>query len=80
MCSLLFSEGAKKHDDELKRISLITAEEIMTRDVHTITEDATIEEIANIMVDKNINRVPVVDKGGRIIGIVSRADMLKTII
>ncbi|NLJ88902.1 MAG: CBS domain-containing protein [Epulopiscium sp.] len=78
--SLLFSEGAKKHDDELKRISLITAEEIMTRDVYTITEDATIEEIANIMVDKNINRVPVVDKGGRIIGIVSRADMLKTII
>ncbi|HQD51171.1 MAG TPA: CBS domain-containing protein [Defluviitaleaceae bacterium] len=78
--SLLFSEEIKKYDEELKKLSQTTAEEIMTREVHTITEDATIEEIANIMVNKNVNRVPVVDKGGRIVGIVSRADMLKTII
>lgn len=78
--SILFLEGVKKYDEELKKLAATTAEEIMTKDVHTITEDASIEEIANIMVDNSVNRVPVVDKGGKIIGIISRADMLKTIL
>jgi CBS domain-containing protein len=53
-------------------------EEIMVTEIITAEPDATIEELAAIMTEKNINRVPIVDKG-KLIGIVSRIDILRNI-
>ncbi|WP_058486266.1 CBS domain-containing protein [Defluviitalea phaphyphila] len=78
--SIIFLEGVKRYDEELRKLAATKAEEIMTKKVHTIKEDTSIEEIASIMVEERVNRVPVVDEEGRLIGIVSRADMLKTIL
>jgi CBS domain-containing protein len=52
------------------------AYEIMTSPVLTVTETATVHEIAHVMVKNGINRV-VVLRAGRVVGIVSRADVLK---
>lgn len=52
------------------------AYEIMTTPVITVTETAPVHEIADIMVRHGINRV-VVLRAGRVVGIVSRADILK---
>jgi CBS domain-containing protein len=52
------------------------AYEIMTSPVLTVTETATVHEIAHVMVKHGINRV-VVLRAGRVAGIVSRADVLK---
>lgn len=78
--SIIFLEGVKRYDEELRKLSATSAEEIMTKNVHTIYEDTSIEEIATIMVEESVNRVPVVNKEGKLVGIVSRADMLKTIL
>jgi CBS domain-containing protein len=48
----------------------------MTTPVITVTETSSVHEIASVMVTHGINRVPVL-RGGRVIGIVSRADVLK---
>jgi CBS domain-containing protein len=50
----------------------------MTRDVVTVTEDASIDEIADLLTQRRIKRVPVVRKG-RVVGIVSRADIVRTL-
>lgn len=50
--------------------------EIMSSPVLTVTETATVHEIAQVMVQHRINRV-VVLRAGRVVGIVSRADVLK---
>ncbi|NLK20650.1 MAG: CBS domain-containing protein [Epulopiscium sp.] len=78
--SIIFVEGVKQYDEELRKLAATVAEEIMTKNVYTITEEAPVEEIAKIMVEKGVNRVPVVDGKGKLIGIISRADMLKTIL
>jgi CBS domain-containing protein len=52
------------------------AYELMTSPVLTVTETATVHEIAEVMVHHGINRV-VVLRAGRVVGIVSRADVLK---
>ena len=52
-----------------------TASEIMTRRVFTVDEDARLAEIARILEQKHIKRVPVL-KDGRLVGIVSRANLL----
>jgi CBS domain-containing protein len=52
-----------------------TAEQVMTREVITVTADTPVGEIARIMERRRIKRVPVVEDG-KIVGIVSRANLL----
>ncbi|MHC1789299.1 CBS and ACT domain-containing protein [Solidesulfovibrio sp.] len=47
----------------------------MSTDVATVTEDASMIKAGRIMRDKKIRRLPVVDKDGRLIGIVSERDL-----
>ncbi len=54
------------------------AEEIMTSPAVTVREDTAVREIARIFTERKINRVPVVDAEGRIVGIVSRADIVRS--
>jgi len=53
-------------------------EEIMMKEVVTADPDATIDQLAEIMTENNINRVPIVEKGN-LVGIVSRIDILRNI-
>ena len=52
-----------------------TAEDVMTREVITVDADTPVGEIARILERRHIKRVPVVE-GGKIVGIVSRANLL----
>ncbi len=56
-----------------------TVELVMTRDVVSVMTVTLVSEIAKIMTDKDIKRVPVIDLTGRLIGIVSRADIVGAI-
>lgn len=56
-----------------------TARDVMTTDLVTVEEDASAEEIARLMEQHRIKRVPVV-RDGKIVGIVSRADLLRAIL
>lgn len=49
---------------------------VMTRDVVTVGETTPLSEIADILAEKHVKRVPVVD-GDRLVGIVSRADIVR---
>jgi CBS domain-containing protein len=54
-------------------------EDVMSFPPITSMADDDIAEVANILDEKRIKRLPVVDAEGRIIGIVSRADIVKII-
>jgi CBS domain-containing membrane protein len=53
------------------------AKDIMTSPALTVFEDTPVLEIAAIFAEKNINRVPVTDKEGHLVGIVARADIFQ---
>lgn len=55
-----------------------TAGQVMTRAVAVITADATVVQAAREMARRDVKRLPVVDADGRLVGIVARADLLKT--
>lgn len=61
--------------DEEKKAAGLTARDLMSTPVITVEEEATLHEIAALMVQRKINRVPVL-RAGRLAGIVSRADVL----
>lgn len=53
-------------------------EHVMTKKVYTVKVDAAVSDIAKLMISKTINRVPVVDDAGKLLGIISRADLVKS--
>jgi CBS domain-containing protein len=53
------------------------AHQIMTRQVITIAPGASIVEAANVMLDKHISGLPVVDETGAVVGIVSQGDFIR---
>jgi CBS-domain-containing membrane protein len=55
-----------------------TAGDVMSRPVVSVSETTDIKEIARLLGDQHIKRVPVL-KDGRVVGIVSRADLLRAI-
>jgi CBS domain-containing protein len=54
----------------------LKAEDLMTKPAITINPDAPIPRAAALMHAHHIKRLPVVDPGGKLIGIVSRCDLL----
>jgi CBS domain-containing protein len=50
-------------------------EEVMSRNPHTVSEDATLEEVVRTMERKHIKRVPVL-RQGKLVGIITRANLL----
>lgn len=52
------------------------ARDIMNKDVITIREDSSIEEAAGILTENNISGAPVVDKKGKLVGMVTEGDLL----
>lgn len=54
------------------------AADVMTRPVVSVTEDVHVAEVARLLGARRIKRVPVL-RGGKLVGIVSRADLLQSL-
>jgi CBS domain-containing protein len=52
--------------------------DVMSFNLATVNEDATVEEVAHILESKRIRRVPVL-RDGILVGVVSRADLLRAV-
>ena len=55
-------------------------EEIMAKRVKSVKKETPVSEIARIMVKDKINRIPVIDEKNKVIGIVARADIIKSMV
>lgn len=53
----------------------MNAAEIMTSNVITIAPDASVRDLARVLLTKRISAVPVIDDRGRLVGIVSKGDL-----
>jgi CBS domain-containing protein len=60
-------------------MSETTAKEIMTRDLIRATEDMTIEEALKVLINHKVTGLPVVDKKGKMKGVISEYDILTQI-
>lgn len=54
--------------------------EIMTRDVITVSQNATIGEAAKLMLDHQISGLPVVDHNGDLVGIITESDIFRLVV
>lgn len=54
----------------------MVAKDIMTKKVITITPTASLKELARTLIKNRISGAPVADKSGKILGVVSEADLV----
>ena len=54
----------------------VQAHDVMTSDVVTVTADTPVQRASKVLLDAGVKRLPVVDEEGRVVGIVSRRDLL----
>src|ERR1700756_2788983 len=52
------------------------AMDVMTSEVITVEEDASVPSVAKLMAERGISSVPVIDKDKRVVGMVSEGDLL----
>ncbi|WP_306549763.1 CBS domain-containing protein [Desulfobulbus sp.] len=55
---------------------MLTAQNIMTSEVITVKENATVRELAALLLTSNISGAPVVDDAGKVIGVVTESDLI----
>lgn len=69
-------ESGRKRRERAKAGALV-ARDLMTSPAVAIRPSAQITEAARLMHDKNVKRLPVVDEDARVVGIVTRGDLLR---
>jgi CBS domain-containing protein len=55
---------------------MLTARDIMTREPITVTPETEVTKAANILLENNINGLPVVDAAGKLVGIICQSDLI----
>lgn len=73
----LYVKGLEKNKTALSRIKVGS---IMHTWIKKAKRDASESEIADIMSRNNVNRVPIVDDDNRVIGIITRSDLIKSMV
>jgi CBS-domain-containing membrane protein len=77
--SLIPLSTGRNLEKAVKRIAAITVLDAMTRHPITVRPETGMEELAALMVDKNFHTLPVVDQEGKLVGIIGKEDMLRTL-
>jgi CBS domain-containing protein/metal-sulfur cluster biosynthetic enzyme len=64
------------HHKDVRKADGLTAGELMTQPAVTAVPDDPVEQVARMMHFMRVKRLPVVNSGGQLVGIVSRSDVL----
>lgn len=75
----IYEENPKSTQKKILELNTIKVEQLMRREVVTTSEETTLCEAARIMLTQKVRRLPVLDKLGKVTGIVARCDILKAL-
>ena len=69
----------KRFNDEVRQALGRTVDEVMDSDPPSIGNGATVEDAATLIHDRGVSRLPVVDADNRVVGVVTRGDLVKAL-
>lgn len=78
--AIIYLESLNKFKRSLEKHLATKVEDIMTVKVKTVDEETPVNEIADIMLDNRVNRLPVMDKNNKLVGIITRSDIVKSMV
>jgi CBS domain-containing protein len=75
--SVIYLENPAKYQRDLHKALGQTVGEVMTKNPQTIRPEKSLREAAELMHEKGVHRLPVIDSGGKPIGILTRGDIVR---
>ncbi|MDZ4655784.1 MAG: CBS domain-containing protein [Coriobacteriia bacterium] len=76
---IMYPPATARFESELRKAVGATVGDVMTFKPLTVQVDTSVEDIATLMVDRDVSRVPVLD-GEKLVGIVSKSDIVRSLI
>jgi CBS domain-containing protein len=76
--SVIFLESSKKTEEEIKKMSGNTVQDICSDDLISVTEETGLDEIATIMSEKNLHTLPVI-QDNKLVGVIGKSDIIRSI-
>lgn len=73
------SKGETEFLEAFEEQANVVVVDVMTKNPVTCTPETSINEVASLLVKKGINRLPVVDEDGHVVGIITRGDIVRAI-
>ena len=70
----------EKYSEDIKDYLNVKVELIMNHRVKTSNLSTPVSEVADIMISSSVNRIPVIDEDKKVVGIITRADIIKSMI
>jgi CBS domain-containing protein len=71
-----YMKKVKKIPDDIDTIFEGYVKDVMSKNPVTISPDDSISDAARIMRKNDFNRIPVVDAGGKLVGLIAREDII----
>jgi CBS domain-containing protein len=72
--------GQQKHfEEELKRMVAATVQDLMETEFPTARPDARLSDAATKMHEDDVTHMPVIDDDGKLVGIISRGDIVRRV-
>ncbi len=75
--SPIYLEKPNRFIHDIKRAVAQKVGDLMSTKPYTVGPEASIEDVATIITENDVNRVPVIDDDGKLIGIITRQDIIK---
>ncbi|MDJ0553868.1 MAG: CBS domain-containing protein [Microcoleaceae cyanobacterium MO_207.B10] len=75
--SVIFLENPGRYEKEIHKALGETVGEVMSKDPLTTTEEKPLSAAARLMHERNIHRLPVLDTNGKLVGILTRGDIIR---
>jgi len=76
---IMYPPATARFESELKKAVGATVADVMSSDPVIVEADTSVGDLATLMVDRDVSRVPVLD-GGKLVGIVSKSDIVRSLI
>ncbi len=77
---LQLPSSVSRFESDLRKAVGATVADVMDADPPTCTPDDNLETVATVMHDRGVSRLPVLDGDARVVGIVSRGDIVRAIV
>ncbi|MFB8794647.1 MAG: CBS domain-containing protein [Microcoleus sp.] len=78
--SVIYLENPSRYEQELHKALGQTVGEVMSRDPVSIAPEKSVQEAAKLLHDRHIHRLPVLDTTGKVIGILTRGDIVRAMV
>lgn len=76
---IMYPPATARFESELKKAVGATVADVMTADPVVVQADMSVEDVATLMVDREVSRIPVLD-GEKVVGIISKSDIVRSLI